>query len=407
MTMPAVHTINVKGLEHDQREQKIFGGMEKLDLGQKAKLIVEFNPLPLVFMLKSGGEFEVVYEKEGPDEWILGITRKIPRDDKRGHLKQLLQELSQGEVSKAAKDKAKDFFNAVDAKTLGDLEQELIREGISHDQIRQSLCDIHLEVMRDSLVANSIAVKPGHPIHTLMEEHKIILKSLNDLEGLVKRLKNAGNLDDLTAEVEELKVVSHHLVEAENHHLREEEVLFPMLEKHDVVEPPSIMRMDHVEFRTRKRELYNLANNYETFEFDQFKNRVVELGDYLTRELASHIFKEDNILYQIALQVLTPQEWEEVRVGCDQIGYCCFTPDEMSEHRRTVELDLRQLPPPQRHEQIMLAWNALEPGEILRLTNDHDPKPLRYQFQAEYPDNYTWEYEQSGPVDWVVKLGRI
>jgi len=32
--MPAVHTINVKGLEHDQREQKIFGGMEKLDLGQ-------------------------------------------------------------------------------------------------------------------------------------------------------------------------------------------------------------------------------------------------------------------------------------------------------------------------------------------------------------------------------------
>jgi uncharacterized protein (DUF2249 family) len=211
----------------------------------------------------------------------------------------------------------------------------------------------------------------------------------------------------LTAEVEELKVVAHHLVEAENHHQREEEVLFPMLEKHDIVEPPSIMKMDHVEFRTRKRELYNLANNYDTFEFDHFKSRVVELGDYLTRELASHIFKEDNILYQIALQVLTPEEWDQVRVGCDQIGYCCFTPDEMAEHRRTVELDLRTLPPPQRHEQIMLAWNALEPGEILRLTNDHDPKPLRYQFQAEYPDNYTWEYEQSGPVDWVVKLGRI
>jgi uncharacterized protein (DUF2249 family) len=90
MTMPAVQTINVKGLEHDQREQLIFGGMEKLGIGHKAKLIVEFNPLPLVFMLKSGGEFDVVYEKEGPDEWILGITRKIPRDDKRGLLKQLL-----------------------------------------------------------------------------------------------------------------------------------------------------------------------------------------------------------------------------------------------------------------------------------------------------------------------------
>jgi uncharacterized protein (DUF2249 family)/hemerythrin-like domain-containing protein len=404
--MQAEQTINVKGLEHDQREKMIFGGVEKLGVGKTAKLIVEFNPLPLVFMLKSGGEFNIAYEKEGPEEWVLDITRVNEASDKRGHLKRLLHELSQGEVSPQAKEQAKDFFNAVDAKTLGDLEQELIREGVSHDQIRQSLCDIHLEVMRDSLVANRLEVSAPHPVHTLMEEHKVILQSLNNLDAVVSRVKQAERYDDLIRELEILEDISHHLVEAENHHLREEEVLFPVLERHDVIEPPSIMKMDHVEFRKAKRELFQLSHNYWTYEFSLFKNRVVELGEYLSRELSGHIFKEDNILYQIALQVLTPEEWEEIKVGCDRIGYCCFTPDDVAKPRKTVNLDLRPLPPFQRHEKIMKIWNDLKPGETLRITNDHDPKPLRYQFEAEYPQVHSWEYEQNGPSDWVVKISR-
>jgi uncharacterized protein (DUF2249 family) len=179
-----------------------------------------------------------------------------------------------------------------------------------------------------------------------------------------------------------------------------------MLEKHDVVEPPSIMKMDHVEFRKAKRELFQLSHNYWTYEFSQFKKRTVELGEYLSRELAGHIFKEDNILYQIALQVLTPQEWEEVKVGCDKIGYCCFTPEDQAEQARTVDVDLRPLPPYMRHDRIMKIWNELKPGEFLRITNDHDPKPLRYQFEAEYPNAYSWQYEQNGPTDWIVKIGR-
>jgi DUF438 domain-containing protein len=55
---------------------------------------------------------------------------------------------------------------------------------------------------------------------------------------------------------------------------------------------------------------------------------VVELAEYLTRELESHIFKEDNIIYQIALQTLTSQEWQEVKKECDKIGYCCFAPED-------------------------------------------------------------------------------
>lgn len=402
--MNAVKTINLKGLEHAQREALIFPTIQGLKLNESAKLIVEFNPLPLVYLFKAGGELDVVYEKEGPDEWILNVKRTVPAQDQRAHLKSLLQELKQGEVSAQAKEKAKEFFQAVDAKTLGDLEQELIREGVSHDEIRQSLCDVHLEVMKDALVANHIEVEAPHPVHTLMEEHRVIVSSLQELGAITDRLKGLNDFSSLGNDIVKLQGISHHLVEAENHHLREEEVLFLMLEKHNVVEPPAIMKLDHVEFRKRKRELYQLAHNYRDYDFGVFKSRVIELGEYLHRELGSHIFKEDNILYQIALQVLTPEEWEEVKVGCDKIGYCCFTPGDHKKNGKTVELDLRPLPSYQRHDKIFATWEALQPGEALRIINDHDPKPLRYQFEAEFAGRHIWEYEQTGPRDWAVKI---
>jgi len=72
-----------------------------------------------------------------------------------------------------------------------------------------------------------------------------------------------------------------------------------------------------------------------------------------------------------------------------------------------VELDLRSIMPFERHELIFQKWGALKPGETLEITNDHDPKPLRYQFEAEYKDQFEWEYVQKGPKDWVVKIKRV
>jgi DUF438 domain-containing protein len=145
---------------------------------------------------------------------------------------------------------------------------------------------------------------------------------------------NDGLSPEGQQELERLKDIAHHLVKAESHHQREEEILFPKLGKHDIVEPPEIMKLDHVEFRKRKQALYQLAHNHRDYDFPEFKNRVIELGEYLTKELENHIFKEDNILYQIALQVLSPEEWEEVKKECDKIGYCCFTPEDQSKEAK-------------------------------------------------------------------------
>ena len=299
--MNAVKTIDVRELGHTEKEELIFPGVDNLADSEKLRLILEFNPIPLVYMLKARNEFDITYEKEGPDEWILQVTRVAPGENKKAQFKELLTELREGEVSEEAKEKAKKLLQAVDAKTLGIMEQELIREGVSHDEIRQSLCDIHLEVLRDSLVSQRIEVSAPHPVHTFMEEHEVILYSLEELDSLTGRLKKNNNFESMGQDLEKLKDIAHHLVEAESHHQREEEVLFPKLEKRDIVEPPEIMRMDHVEFRKRKQELYQLAHNARDYDFKEFKTRVIELGEYLTKELESHIFKEDNILYQIAL----------------------------------------------------------------------------------------------------------
>lgn len=70
-------------------------------------------------------------------------------------------------------------------------------------------------------------------------------------------------------------------------------------------------------------------------------------------------------------------------------------------------LDVRSLPPAQRHETIFFTWAALPVGDSFELVNDHDPLPLYYQFQAEHTDRFAWDYLERGPAVWRVRVGRV
>ncbi len=76
-------------------------------------------------------------------------------------------------------------------------------------------------------------------------------------------------------------------------------------------------------------------------------------------------------------------------------------------NEKVETLDLRSMPPFERHEKIFEIWNNLKPGETLRIINDHNPKPLYYQFEAEHKKRFEWVYEQEGPKDWIVKIKRV
>ncbi len=69
-------------------------------------------------------------------------------------------------------------------------------------------------------------------------------------------------------------------------------------------------------------------------------------------------------------------------------------------------IDVRNMAPRERHPHIFATFDSLNPGEALRLINDHDPKPLSYQFQIERPGQAGWEYLESGPEVWQVRITR-
>lgn len=70
------------------------------------------------------------------------------------------------------------------------------------------------------------------------------------------------------------------------------------------------------------------------------------------------------------------------------------------------ELDVRNIVPRERHPLIFRTFEALRPGEGFVLVNDHDPKPLYYQFKAELGSAVDWEYLEQGPDTWRVRIGR-
>lgn len=67
-------------------------------------------------------------------------------------------------------------------------------------------------------------------------------------------------------------------------------------------------------------------------------------------------------------------------------------------------IDVRGMPPRQRHPAIFGTWNQLLDGEAMLLVNDHDPVPLYFQFSCEYAGGFHWEYLDHGPKVWRVRI---
>jgi len=72
-----------------------------------------------------------------------------------------------------------------------------------------------------------------------------------------------------------------------------------------------------------------------------------------------------------------------------------------------AQVDARQYQPRDKHTVIFNTFHDLKVGEKMQLLNDHDPKPLQYQFIVEYKDHFEWEYIEQGPELWRVSIKKI
>ncbi len=69
-------------------------------------------------------------------------------------------------------------------------------------------------------------------------------------------------------------------------------------------------------------------------------------------------------------------------------------------------IDVRSFVPAERHRRIFERVGQLTPSASFVLVNDHDPKPLYYQLEAEYPKQFSWTYLERGPEVWRVEIGK-
>ena len=69
-------------------------------------------------------------------------------------------------------------------------------------------------------------------------------------------------------------------------------------------------------------------------------------------------------------------------------------------------IDVRTIIPRERHPLIFQTFDNLDEGQAFMIVNDHEPKPLYYQFLHERENQFTWEYLEEGPETWRVRIGK-
>jgi PAS domain S-box-containing protein len=261
--------------------------------------------------------------------YSLNTRRTKLYQDKKAQIKEAIRQLHAGVPPEQVKEKFRNVLEGTDSLEIAKIEEELAKEGMKRDDMRR-LCDVHMAIFKEQLEKQMHNMKPSQPISILMEEHKILLQMTEKLTALSNKILKVSDMRYVTEEIHQVEHVAEDFTDAEKHYVREENVLFPIVEKHGVTEPPAIMWMEHDQIREQKKQLHMLIADLKISGFDVFKQQLWETAKTLSTLLSNHFYKENNILFPAAMSVVSEPEWVDVRREFDEIGYCCFTPPEMT-----------------------------------------------------------------------------
>jgi len=273
---------------------------------------------------------------------------------KKRILKEIITQLHAGASPQEVKERFRQMLESVTPLEIAKIEQELIEEGMQREEI-QRLCDVHMAVFREQLEKQKLDISPEHPINILMEEHKIMLQLTEKLGNIASKIQKINDLSYIGEEIHDLEHIAEDFTDSEKHYLREENVLFPILEKHGITEPPAIMWMEHNQIREEKKQLSKLVKDFDTINFQDFKKKLGETSEKLSNLLPNHFFKENNILFPTALRVISEEEWKDIRREFDEIGYCCFTPQHVREAFEMKEVEREKIA---KHEEGTLEFET-------------------------------------------------
>ena len=224
-------------------------------------------------------------------------------------LKEIIEDLHKGIDIKVLKRRFLELIRDVAPSEIASMEQRLISEGMPEAEVKR-LCDVHVEVFKESLENKVVPGLPaGHPVHTYMIENRRAETIIGQMQAVhdIKKDKEqlAGFLEALSA--------------INLHYLRKENQLFPILEAHGISGPSKVMWALHDDIRQMLKEV--------TSRVREGVSTPKEL-QALIQMMNDMIYKEEHILFPMALETLGDSDWAKVRDGEEEIGYAWVQPAE-------------------------------------------------------------------------------
>jgi len=273
-----------------------------------------------------------------PDELLLGIVGQIylhsndsvvvvnPGGRERGELrltreerikafKDIVTRIHQGESLDAVRSEFHDILKDVSPVEVGAMEQALVADGIDEAEIKK-LCNLHVELFDSSLSSGIPEMMPGHPLHTLQAENR-------EAESRAAHLHNAAERmsDDLTFSAARSGVILavEDLSALIRHYERKENQLFPLMESYGLTAPPQVMWAIHDDIRGLFKQVLGALN-------DGDRDVSVSLITELTIAIRDLVYKEEQILFPMAYETFSEEDWARVRRGEEEIGFAWVTP---------------------------------------------------------------------------------
>jgi uncharacterized protein (DUF2249 family)/hemerythrin-like domain-containing protein len=227
----------------------------------------------------------------------------------------------------------------------------------------------------------------------IRKHHQELYKAFQEK---VDHLEIAGNPDAL------VNFLNHELLP---HAVGEEEHLYPAVESlvraHG--DATATMSIDHEFIEAYIREIDTAADDLRSADASgrsAVNERLGRLTAQLEALLKVHLEKEERVYLPLFEKYLSEDEQGAILRGM----HAAYegAPDGDPE----TNLDVRALPPAQRHPLIFETFEGLSSGESFVLVNDHDPRPLYYQFFFERKGQFTWDHLEAGPLVWRVRIGK-
>ena len=214
------------------------------------------------------------------------------------------------------------FIGKITIEEISQLSNDFLEdEGISIVEVHDLYAN-HLEIFKDSIEVDQTSLhpeeQPGHPIHTFILENKEIDKLLQSkLQVHLNQFAEKDSDDSVYLLLEDINL----LLDIDKHYSRKENLVFPYLEKYGIFGPSTNMwRIDDYIRDSIKLAKLKLTN------YSGDKEAVIEAVNYIISEVSGMIYREENILFPMALNNLTEDEWVKIAHESDEIGFCLTGP---------------------------------------------------------------------------------